>query len=139
MSEFDYEIPDESEQLDQLDAADSLIERGVGDPPLDEGIVPTDRWSPAQGFGNTPRRGVAGRDHRDPVAPRKSPSPSTPGRRTKRRPNTRRVARSGPPGRGGDWSTPTTVTPGEDRESELLAEDVGIDAPAPPPKRPRCT
>lgn len=52
-------VPDESEQLDQLQPADSLIDRGVEDV-LDEGYVTPERWSPAQGFGNTPeemRRG----------------------------------------------------------------------------------
>lgn len=46
-------MPDESEQLDQLQAGDSLIDRGVDDV-LDEGYIAPDRWSPAQGFGNTP-------------------------------------------------------------------------------------
>ncbi|MBB1515921.1 DUF5709 domain-containing protein [Tessaracoccus sp. MC1679] len=46
-------MPDESEQLDQLQPADSLIDRGVEDV-LDEGYVTPEKWSPAQGFGNTP-------------------------------------------------------------------------------------
>lgn len=45
-------MPDESEQLDQLQPADSLIDRGVEDV-LDEGYVTPENWSPAQGFGNT--------------------------------------------------------------------------------------
>lgn len=52
------QVPGESVQLDQLQPDDS-IDRGVSDV-LDEGYVPPDRWSPAQGFGNTPaemRRG----------------------------------------------------------------------------------
>lgn len=54
MDELDTElVPDESEQLDQLQPGDSLIDRGVGDP-LDEGIIAPDGWSVAQGFGNTP-------------------------------------------------------------------------------------
>lgn len=47
------QVPDESEQLDQLQESDSLIDRGVEDV-LDEGYIAPDRWSPAQGFGNTP-------------------------------------------------------------------------------------
>lgn len=39
--------------VDQLQAADTLIDRGVDDV-LDEGYVAPDDWSPAQGFGNTP-------------------------------------------------------------------------------------
>lgn len=46
-------LPDESEQLDQLQPGDSLIDRGVDDV-LDEGYIAPDGWSPAQGFGNTP-------------------------------------------------------------------------------------
>ncbi|WP_353080670.1 DUF5709 domain-containing protein [Tessaracoccus lapidicaptus] len=45
-------VPDESEQLDQLQPGDSLIDRGVDDV-LDEGYVTPEKWSPAQGFGNT--------------------------------------------------------------------------------------
>ena len=46
-------IPDESEQLDQLQPGDSLIDRGVDDV-LDEGYIAPDHWSPAQSYGNTP-------------------------------------------------------------------------------------
>ena len=49
----DYEDPTgESLQWDQLQPADSLVNRGVADV-LDEGITAPERWSPAQGFGNT--------------------------------------------------------------------------------------
>ena len=51
-SDFDESVPDESEQLDQLQPGDGLIDRGVTDV-LDEGFVTPERWSPAQGFGNT--------------------------------------------------------------------------------------
>jgi len=46
------DIPDESEQLDQLQSEDTLVDRGVDDV-LDEGYIAPDHWSPAQGFGNT--------------------------------------------------------------------------------------
>lgn len=46
------QIPEESEQLDQLQESDSLIDRGVDDV-LDEGYIAPDGWSPAQGYGNT--------------------------------------------------------------------------------------
>lgn len=49
---FDEQVPDESEQLEQLQQGDSLIDRGVDDV-LDEGYTTPERWSPAQGFGNT--------------------------------------------------------------------------------------
>jgi hypothetical protein len=44
MSEYPNEIPDESEQLDQLDQQRSLLDRGVDDP-LDEGYSPPERYS----------------------------------------------------------------------------------------------
>lgn len=50
--EDSFVIPDESEQLDQLQPDDSLIDRGVDDV-LDEGYIAPDQWSPAQGYGNT--------------------------------------------------------------------------------------
>lgn len=48
----DEQIPDESEQMDQLQAGDTLVERGVDDV-LDEGYTAPEKWSSAQGFGNT--------------------------------------------------------------------------------------
>lgn len=47
------QVPDESEQLDQLQEGDSLVNRGVADV-LDEGYTAPEGWSPAQRFGNTP-------------------------------------------------------------------------------------
>ena len=44
MSVYPNEVPDESEQLDQLDPQESLIDRGVDDP-LDEGYSPPERYS----------------------------------------------------------------------------------------------
>lgn len=38
------EVPDESEQLDQLQSEDSLLDRGVDDI-LDEGITTSEKWS----------------------------------------------------------------------------------------------
>lgn len=50
---------DLAEESNQLQPGDTLDDRGVTDV-LDEGFVTRERWSPAQGFGNTPaemRRG----------------------------------------------------------------------------------
>ena len=44
-----YSVDDE----DQLQPEDSLVDRGVDDV-LDEGYSAPERWSPAEGFGNTP-------------------------------------------------------------------------------------
>jgi hypothetical protein len=52
MSDYEATMPEESEQLDQLQSDQTLIDRGVDDV-LDEGYVAPDHWSPAQGFGNT--------------------------------------------------------------------------------------
>lgn len=51
-TEFNDDVPDGSEQLDQLQSSETLVARGVDDV-LDEGIVAPEHWSPAQGFGNT--------------------------------------------------------------------------------------
>ncbi len=59
MSDFDPTVPDESEQLDQLQPDETLVDRGIEDV-LDEGYVTAEHWSPAMAFGNTPaemRRG----------------------------------------------------------------------------------
>jgi hypothetical protein len=45
MSEYPNEIPDESEQLDQIEPQRSLVDRGVDDA-LDEGYSPPERYSP---------------------------------------------------------------------------------------------
>lgn len=52
MSGFDEVVPEPAQQLDQLQRDDSLINRGMADP-LDEGYIPPDGWSVAEGFGNT--------------------------------------------------------------------------------------
>ncbi len=52
MSDYDPTMPDESEQLDQLQPDETLLDRGVDDV-LDEGYVTPENWSVAQGFGNT--------------------------------------------------------------------------------------
>ena len=44
---------DGEDNVEQLQEADTLIDRGVADV-LDEGYIAPDHWSPAQGFGNTP-------------------------------------------------------------------------------------
>lgn len=42
-NEFDEQVPEQSEQLDQLQPDDTLIDRGVDDV-LDEGYITADRW-----------------------------------------------------------------------------------------------
>ncbi len=43
MSSYDEEVPEPSEQLDQLQSEDTLVDRGVDDV-LDEGYSPPERW-----------------------------------------------------------------------------------------------
>ncbi|MDR3069520.1 MAG: DUF5709 domain-containing protein [Propionibacteriaceae bacterium] len=52
MSDTYEVIPDDSEQLDQLQPDESLIDRGVADV-LDEGYTAPDRWSSAERYGST--------------------------------------------------------------------------------------
>lgn len=49
---IDEMVPDGSEQLDQIESDRSLIDRGLRDP-MEEGYIPPDDWSVAEGFGNT--------------------------------------------------------------------------------------
>lgn len=53
MSENDFDQGSGDSTVEQLQASDTLIDRGVDDV-LDEGYIAPDHWSPAQGFGNTP-------------------------------------------------------------------------------------
>jgi hypothetical protein len=46
------DVPESSEQLDQMQAEDSLVDRGTDDV-LDEGYSPAEHWSSAERFGNT--------------------------------------------------------------------------------------
>jgi hypothetical protein len=52
MNEIDETSIDPEEQGSQMQPYDTLDDRGVEDV-LDEGIVPNQKWSPGQGFGNT--------------------------------------------------------------------------------------
>lgn len=52
MTDYDPSLPEEAEQLDQLQPDETLLDRGVSDV-LDEGYVTPEHWSSAQGFGNT--------------------------------------------------------------------------------------
>ena len=52
MSERYDELPDPSEQLDQMEPHRSLVDRGLDDP-LEEGYVTADSWSPVERYGET--------------------------------------------------------------------------------------
>src|SRR5688572_5706686 len=63
MSETPIEPDDtgfeESENLDQMQPEDTLVDRGVEDV-LDEGYSPAENWGPGEGFGSTPDEAVQG-------------------------------------------------------------------------------
>ena len=125
-TEFDEPVPDESEQLDQLQPEETLLDRGVDDV-LDEGYVSPERWSPAQGYGNTAAEMKRGEtlDQRiaqenpditeDEQTPWK-PDPSEP----------REVGNH----RAGRLVDANGGYPGEDVEAESVGHDVGIDGAA---------
>ena len=124
-TEFDEAVPEESEQLDQLQADDSLVDRGVADV-LDEGYVTPERWSPAQGFGNTAAEMQQGETLDQRIAQEVpevvpddtpwNPDPTEP----------REVGRL----RAGRLVDANGGYPGEDAESESVGRDVGIDGGA---------
>lgn len=53
------DTPEASEQLDQIQPEDSLLDRGTDDV-LDEGYSPPERWSSAERFGNTAEEQLEG-------------------------------------------------------------------------------
>jgi Family of unknown function (DUF5709) len=59
MTEATDDVPEQSEQLDQIQEEDSLLDRGTEDI-LDEGYSPAERYSAAERFGNTAEEQSAG-------------------------------------------------------------------------------
>ncbi len=122
----DVEVPDGSEQLDQLQPDQTLVDRGVSDV-LDEGYVTPEKWSPAQGFGNTPaemRRGETLeqrilQEQQEP--PEKDETPWNPDPGEPREVGNRRAGRLVDAQDG---------LPGEDTVAESVGRDVGIDGGA---------
>lgn len=124
-TEYDEVVPDESEQLDQLQPEETLLYRGVDDV-LDEGYVTPERWSPAQGYGNTPaemKRGESLEQRMAQEAPEVvpddapwNPDPTEP----------REVGNH----RSGRLVDANGGYPGEDVEPESVGHDVGIDGGA---------
>lgn len=123
-TELDY-MPDESEQLDQMQADETLVDRGVGDV-LDEGYTTPEHWSAAEGFGNTPAEMHQGESLDQKLAAELPDvadddtdwrdDPEEP-----REVGNRRAGRLVDANHGYD---------GEDEESDTLGEDVGIDGGA---------
>jgi hypothetical protein len=124
-TELDY-MPDESEQLDQMQADETLVDRGVGDV-LDEGYTTPEHWSAAEGFGNTPAEMHQGEGLDRKLAaelPDATDDVATDWREDGeegREVGNRRAGRLVDAKHGYD---------GEDNEGDTLGEDVGIDGGA---------
>ncbi len=59
MTEIPDDVPEQSEQLDQIQPEDSLLDRGTDDV-LDEGYSPPERYSAAESLGNTAQEQLEG-------------------------------------------------------------------------------
>ncbi|WP_460743319.1 DUF5709 domain-containing protein [Mariniluteicoccus endophyticus] len=120
-------VPDESEQLDQLDPSQSLLDRGVADP-LDEGYIAPDDWSPAEGYGNT---AAEMRDGETLAMRLKQEVPDTVADADE---SVEDIENESPAEiglvRAGRLVDANHGYPGEDREAQLVGEDVGIDGAA---------
>ncbi len=112
-----YSVDDE----DQLQPDDSLVDRGVDDA-LDEGYSPPERWSAAEGYGNTPAEEHAGESLDQRIA-QEEPEPDP----------YQAAAEEGEHvgGEVGGARSGRLVAEDqgltEDEEKDLVAEDVGID------------
>ncbi|MEA5118700.1 MAG: DUF5709 domain-containing protein [Propionicimonas sp.] len=125
MTDYDEAVPEESEQLDQLQPEGTLLDRGVVDV-LDEGYVTPERWSPAMGFGNTPaemRQGetLEQRIGQEWVEPPRLDGPWNPDPNEPREVGHHRAGRLVDANHGYE---------GEDAEAESVGHDVGIDGGA---------
>jgi hypothetical protein len=144
----DRALDDSGEELEDdgvLDASDTL-EGDPGDDPLDQGIVPADRWSAGEQFGTTLAEEQAG-ESLDQLLSQEEPEPDPYADDV--------LSTGGPSGRAGDdvdeqWADEDVdglllddgpdpragrlVAPDEgahpDDEADLIGRDVGIDAGA---------
>ena len=114
---------DKEEQLSQGQPYDTLDDRGVADV-LDEGIVPPQKWSPGQGFGNTAAEQREGETLDQRIA-QEEPEPDP---YAEERPD---VIDDGQVGaeRSGRLVAPDEGAH-EDTERDAVAYDVGIDGAA---------
>ena len=113
-----YSVDDEN----QLQPGDTLDNRGVADL-LDEGYSPPEKWSAGEGFGTTAEEALQG-ETLDQRLSQEVPDPD---------PYAVEGENVGGPEVGGDRSG-RLVAPdqglGEDKEKDLVAEDIGIDGAA---------
>jgi len=112
----EYSVDDEN----QLQPEDTLVDRGLDDA-LDEGYSPPEKWSPAEGYGNTPYEEQVGETLDQRIA-QEEPEPDP----------YLQAQQGGEDvgGEVGDVRAGRLVAEDEgtheDTESDLVAEDVGI-------------
>jgi len=120
MTETPDGLPDESDNLDQLQPEDTLIDRGVDDV-LDEGYSPAEKWSAGEGFGSTADEALQGENLDQRIA-QEEPDID---------PYSEDDGEDLDDGEVGSERSGRLVSPdegfGEDIDSELVGEDVGID------------
>jgi len=113
----EYSVDDEN----QLQEEDTLVDRGVEDT-LDEGYTAAERWSPGEGFGNTPYEEEQGETLDQRIA-QEIPEPDP----------YEQAATEGENvgGEVGNARSGRLVAEdeglGEDLEQDMVAEDIGID------------
>jgi len=119
----DYSVDDEDQPSNVEDLGDPDVEDA-----LDRGYSPPEKWSAAQGFGNTPYEEATGESLDQRVAQEEpEPDPYDAAERTE-------DEDVSDDGEVGDQRAGRLVDPdagvGEDTESDLVADDVGIDGAA---------
>ncbi len=127
MSETPIEPDDtgfeQSENLDQMQPEDTLVDRGVADV-LDEGYSPAENWGPGEGFGSTAEEAVQG-ESLDERLRQEEPDAD---------PYADEDAQAPVDSEVGDARSGRLVDPGggsgEDVETDLIGNDVGIDGAA---------
>ena len=114
---------EESENVDQLQPEDTLVDRGVDDV-LDEGYSPAENYGPGEGFGSTPDEAAQG-ESLDQRVSQEVPDPDPYADEDAQAPVDEEV---------GDVRSGRLVDPdagsGEDTEKDLVGDDVGIDGAA---------
>lgn len=123
---LDEQVPDGSEQLDQLESDRTLVDRGLPDA-LEEGYIPPDDWSVAEGFGNTAAEMRQGETLSQRI---KQEEPDR--REHAVNPDDAETLNDHEVGwrRAGRLVDANGGYPGQDDESQLIGTDVGIDGAA---------
>lgn len=114
---------EQSEELDQMQPEDTLVDRGVDDV-LDEGYSPAEKWGPGEGFGSTAAETEQG-ENLDQRLAQEEPEAD---------PYADEEAQAPVDDEVGDTRSGRLVDPdagsGEDTEKDLVGDDVGIDGAA---------